>query len=206
MADADRTITDDIAYGRNTSLKVAHESGSPMTSGEGTFSRRLATSSVTVATGTLRMAFFRAAKSGSVGKLRAYTAGTAAATVTTIKYGLWEADEAEDDFTLVAATANDATLLAATNTVYEKAVATAYVRTKGKLYAAGILFVGTTAPVVVASPVILGPTGSTSIAYNPTPVSGLIGSLSDLPDTFSLATLVAGAAGLQAPYMDLLPF
>lgn len=198
------TRTDKLNDALGTSGKLNHESGDVRNTGEGAFSRRLCSSSVTIATGTLRMAFWRAQRSGRVGSIKMFTAGTAAATVTTIKFGLWEADDAESTFTLVASTANDATLFAATNTAYTKAVATAYKRTRGKLYAAGALFVGTTAPVVVAAPVLLGPVDATSLAYVPSPISGIIGSLTDLPASFTLSTLTAGSAN-QAPYVELVP-
>lgn len=198
------TRTDKLYDALGTSGKLVHESGDTRNTGEGAFSRRLCSSSVTIANQTARFAFWRAQRTGRVGSIKMFTAGTAAATVTTIKFGLYEADDAESTFTLVASTANDTALFAATNTVYSKAVATAYKRTRGKLYAAGALFVGTTAPVVVAAPVLLGPTDSTSLAYNPGPISGILSSITDLPASFTLATLVAGSAN-QAPYVELVP-
>ena len=187
-----------------TSGKFVHESGDTRNTAEAAFSRRLCSNSVTIANQTARFAFWRAQRSGWVGSIKMFTAGTAAATVTTIKFGLYEADDAESTFTLKAVTANDTALFAATNTVYSKAVTTGYKRTRGKLYAAGALFVGTTAPVVVAAPVLLGPVDSTSLAYNPSPISGVLSSITDLPTSFTLSTLTGGSAN-QAPYVELVP-
>lgn len=89
--------------------------------------------------------------------IRYFSGATAAATVTTIQYGLYKVVEvanelfsttAVGDLALVASTPNDATLLTATNTAYPKATSAAFDLKAGKRYAVALLVNATTPPTV----------------------------------------------------------
>jgi hypothetical protein len=104
-----------------------------------------------LATGVVVYSFFTARQSiRGANTMAFFTGGTAAATVTTIKYGLYEV-ASNGDLTLLAKTANDATLLTAADTAYPKVFeSSGTVDVKaGKRYASAVIFVGTTAPTLL---------------------------------------------------------
>lgn len=133
--------------------------------------------------GGLALVYFRATKTESVASLSMWTCGTAAASNTLIRWGVYEVDESDGDLTLVASTANDTTLFAATNTKYTKALSSAWAKEAGKLYAIGSLVVGGTMPTLLAVDVSGGaPPGMLSTLAGLDPqLTGFLASQADLP-------------------------
>lgn len=129
-----------------------------------------------------------------------FTGGTAAATVTTIKYGLYE-QTASDTFTLRAITANDATLLAAADTRYFKAFTTPWEVQAGRRYALAVLVVATTMPTLTGSPSSANFDANLGLINAVTPVRARAKSgLADLttPITSTAATPIRAYAELAA--------
>ena len=91
------------------------------------------------------LSFFTADKSFTASKVRASTRGTAAATVTLIRFGIYTVDGSGDG-TLVASTPNDTALFTGTFTTYTKDLSSSYDIVAGQRYAAGWLVVATTPP------------------------------------------------------------
>ena len=148
------------------------------------------------ATGRLLFMFFVAVRTITVSKFLFHTSGTASASITLARMGLYTAPNPDGTgMTCVAACANTTTLgnttftmttpAFATNTVGGQAMPTSYQLVRGATYAIGILFVGTTMPSVYgtqnvpsnifSSPRVCGSLASqTDLALNP-------GALSDTP-------------------------
>lgn len=106
-----------------------------------------------LASGTVVYSYFTAQRTRSVAGAAVFTGATAAATVTTIKYGLYEVTgAAAGDLTLRAITANDAALLTVADTRYFKAFTTAWTIKSGRRYALAVLVVATTPPTLVGTP------------------------------------------------------
>lgn len=143
--------------------------------------------------GTLRLTFFTARKSEVTTQVRTATGGTAAgATPTLCQIGLFAVD-GSDNGTLVAVTANDTSLWAATNTAYFRNWISPYQKVAGQRYALGLL-------VVTAAAAPTWP-GSAALATGVVPdlaqlprISGQITSQSTMPSTFTVAA-VGGASG-----------
>lgn len=93
--------------------------------------------------GTLLLTFFTARVGGSASQVRIISGTTAAVGATLTRLGLYSAD-ASGNLTLVASTANDTTLFAATFTRYTKSFSAATTTTVGNRYALGVLVVGAT--------------------------------------------------------------
>jgi hypothetical protein len=170
-------------------------------SGEATFDRRFAAAgSAAYTSGTLFLSYFVAEKYEDITTLTLYTAGTAAATTTLIRYGVYSV-ASNGNITLVASTVNDTALLAATNTAYPKALSATWTKTPGTRYAVGMLFVGTTAPTMVQ----LGTQSSTPIVnlYDTDyPISGAVAGQTDLPASVASAS-VTGTA--RVPFVLMTP-
>jgi hypothetical protein len=132
--------------------------------------------------GRLCLDFFTADKSFTASKVRARSRGTAAATITLIRFGIYTVDGAGDG-TLVASTTNDTSLFIATFTQYTKNLTATYDFVAGQRYAAGWLVVATTAPVCYSPlPIQVNP-------GQPPRLYGDLSGLSDLPATFTDASL-----------------
>jgi hypothetical protein len=174
-------------------------SGDELTAGQEGFSRDLVTSSKAMTSGALFLSYFTARKNETQTKVRTYTVGTAAAaTPTLVRIGLYEV-LSNGDLSLVASTASDTALYAATNTAYEKALQAGYALVKGKRYAYGILVVS-----AAAVPALAATTASVvadELAKTPR-LNGVATGLSDLP-----ATVTAGSVGATAQrvYAALIP-
>jgi len=105
--------------------------------------------------GTQYFTFFTPMASRTVSQVTLSSAGTAAATVTTIKFGLytWDGTTA----TLVAETANDTAVFASTFTAYTRSFSTSngyaatYDLVAGERYALGVVVVATTMPSIYMS-------------------------------------------------------
>lgn len=147
-------------------------------------------SSRDISSGMMRMSYFTAIKTETTTQVRVVAGSTAAgATPTLCRLGLYEIAEASGgDGTLIAATANDTTLFAATNTAYTRSWATPVTKSAGKRYALGWLVV-----TAYATPTFWGqlqPAVETSVSPRPT---GYIGSLTDLPASFLGSAVVASS-------------
>ena len=121
-----------------------------------TFPRSGVASSNTLTSQRLQVMFWTSPVTRTITTMSFTTAGTAAATVTTIRYGIYtlsypNATGASLTCTLAASTANDATLLAATNTEYPKALSASYTLNAGQRYGLAILVDATTAGTVACN-------------------------------------------------------
>ena len=128
----------------------------------------------------MELTYFTADKSFTASKVRAAARGTAAATVTLIRFGLYTVDGSGNG-TLVASTPNDTALFAATFTTYTKNLSATYDIVAGQRYAAGWLVVATTMPAVYG---IQPPQTNPNQAPR---ILGHITGLSDIPASFTEA-------------------
>lgn len=137
-----------------------------------------APASVSLASGTIRFAYFTARKTEAVANLATMTASTAAAGLTLARMGLYEVD-ATGNLTLIASTANDTALWAGTGIRYQRpTTATAY-KVRGRRYAFATLIVGTVGPALASTAVI-----GSGTEYATDPLSGsLLSGQTDLPAT-----------------------
>lgn len=170
-----------------------------LTSGESTISRRdVTTSGVSTGNQSLRLTYFTAKKTEVVTQVKVPSGGTAAgATPTLCRVGIYEAD-ASGNLTLVASTASDTALFAASSTVYTKAFTASFTKKRGTRYAVGILVVtGATAPTLSGHNILLSATAASAPR-----LGGLVSAQSDLPSSVSV-----GSIGDQAnlAYVELLP-
>lgn len=160
-----------------------------LSAGEATLPRLLATSGVGLASGDLKFTYFTAAKSELTTQVRTISHTTAAgATPTMIRIGLYLA-AANGDLSLVAATANDTTLFAATNTAYTRSWQSPYQKVAGRTYALGIVFVTAAAtPLIVGNPGPQSMYGTGEYAVGPRLV-GRLGGQTDLPASVASASI-----------------
>lgn len=160
---------------------------SAMTNGLALFPRHAPDASISVVSGRVSFSFFTADKSFTASKVRARSRGTAAASVTLIRFGLYSV-AADGAGTLVASTANDTALFAATFTEYTKNLSATYDVVQGQRYAAGWLVVATTPGVYYSVP-----PAYINVAQSPRTV-GDLSALSDLPASFTDAGLGGNAS------------
>lgn len=154
---------------------------------EGVFHRLLATSTAAGASnGNFRGPYFTCRKSQTITKIRTVVGSTNQIGATLCRIGLFTAD-ASDNLTLVASTANDTSLWATANTVYDKALSspTSYTVVRGQRYAIGMLVVGAS-----QAPGLVGFTLGNSAIGNTAPRTGfLIGSQTDLPSSIATGSM-----------------
>jgi len=124
---------------------------------------------------SMKISWFTALRTETINNVRTMTAGTAAATVTLCRIGIYDFETG----LLVASTANDATMWIATNTLYPKALSAPWSKVVGKRYGAAFLFVGTTAPAMVGWSV--SGSSTDALIFMSPPLSTAVGSQSDLP-------------------------
>ena len=124
-------------------LYLLQKDDSSLFSGEAVYSReQIVSSGVNVASGSLRMTYFTCGKTESISQVRLHTGSTAAgATPTICRIAVYLVDDATQNLTLVASTANDTTLFAAATTEYVKAFSAPFTKYKGNRYAIGVLVV-----------------------------------------------------------------
>jgi hypothetical protein len=142
---------------------------------------------VPVVSGSMLLSYFVADESLLCGHVASISGGTAAATITTAKQGLYSVDPTTGNLTRIGVTPNTTTLFAAINTSYPTALSAAAQLTRGNVYALATLLVGTTMPTLV---------GVLPIAdVNLTPRrSGLVTGQTDIPSSV-LGTGVSTASG-----------
>jgi hypothetical protein len=156
-----------------------------LTIGESTLLRRQCNAAnVPSGTGNCRFTFFTARKTETVTQVRTISGATAAATSTLCRVGIYSVD-GSGNLTLIASTANDTALWAATNTAYTKSLSASFSKVRGTRYAVGLIFVGTTAPAFVGIN-----TGFASSEFGIGPRLGaLTGGNSDLPASVAVGSL-----------------
>lgn len=173
-----------------------------LTTGEETFPRSFAASNIVPSTsGSLRLSFFTAKKTETTTQVRVYSGGTAAgATPTLCRIGLWTVDSSDNSVSLVASTANDTALFAATNTAYTKSWSSSYAKVAGQRYALGILVVtGAAGPTYPGLIVGIGFTAEMAVAPR---LTGTLTSQTDLPSSFTSAGLTTS---VNRYYAAILP-
>ena len=182
------------------SAVVLQSEGDSMASAEEIFSRRYAVSTgIALTSQLLRLTYFTCRRTETTTTVRMSCGSTAAgATPTLARIGLYTI-AANGDGTLVASTANDTALFAATGTTYTKSWSVAYAKSVGQRLALGVLVVtAATAPQLSG---IGGSTMGTENAVLPRVAAQLSGQ-ADLPSSFTDASLaVSGNAvfGVVAP-------
>lgn len=163
-----------------------------LTTGEVIPNRELMQSQTVAPTsGTLAMSFFTADKTETISNLTVYTGSTAAgATPTLCRMGIYELDSSGNG-TLVASTANDTTLFAATGTAYTKALSSSFTKVAGKRYATALLVVtGATAPTFHGPTPLNNAVVSTVLALAPA-VNGRLTDQTDLPASFTAGSVTS---------------
>lgn len=177
--------TIDARYGLALSAALA--------GGDETTARELATSNTGPSTSTsMRLTYFTARRSETTTQVRTFSGTNAAgATPTLCRIGLYLID-ASDNATLVASTANDTALWAATNTAYVRSWSTPYAKIAGQRYALGLLVVtGATAP---SWPSTLSVASGLTAEMAQLPrLGGVLPTQSDLPGSFLNASVTSSA-------------
>jgi hypothetical protein len=170
--------------------------------GEACFDPRLATSAVKLANMRLQLSYFTAALTETCTRIAVNTGSTAAgARPTLVRFGLYSV-AANGDLTLVAATTNDTTLLAAANTRYAKATSAAFVKIQGQRYATAVLVVSAA---IMPSIFANGPMGGTGLSMLRTGKGrrqARVASQTDLPLKISNASITIDGNAL---YVEVLP-
>lgn len=163
------------------------------TAGEETLQRPVVTGTVSTTSGRLTLTYFTARAALVAANVTVCTGGTAAAATPTIcRIGLYLVN-GDNTLTLVASTANDTTLFAATFTSYTKAFSASYTLAAGTRYAIGVIVVNAGAVPTFAG---AGPSVSALALVTPR-VGGYITGQTDLPSSVS-ASLTGGAAMVYA--------
>lgn len=103
-----------------------------------------ADSAVLNVSGTIKFTYFTAPYADVSTQVRIASSGTAAATVTLIRFGLYTVAFDDQHLDLVASIPNDATIFASPNTMYTRNWSTPYTFIPGQRYAIGVLQVATT--------------------------------------------------------------
>lgn len=158
--------------------------------------KEIASTTISILSGTLRLAFFTADRDELITKLIAMSGGTpAAATPTLVRYGLYSV-ASNGDLTLVAASANTTSTFSAADTEYPLPLSsggglpTSYVCQAGFRYALGTIVVsGTTTPTLRGQ----GAGVAANMARDPRQCAFLTGQ-TDLPTTISAGSLVNSAS------------
>lgn len=153
-------------------------------SGEATLVNRedASSSALAATTQTLYLTYFTAKTRLTSTTVAVPTGGTAAATVTLARIGLYAVDGA-GNLTLIASTANDTNLFNGTNAFFTKSWSQAVTIHKGQRYALGILVVATTTPTFNGFSV-----GAVIGAIGPR-LNAQVGSQSDLPASIAVGSL-----------------
>lgn len=186
--DADLTEAEETITGLQADIAAARAAWLPLADSVETMPRLLVPSSNVNALATQRLVFmfFVAPVDVTVSKFKLPIGGTAAAGITLARMGLYTAPNPDGTgMTCVAASANTTTLgnatfttataNFATNAVGGTAMPTSYTLTRGTRYAAGILFVGSTMPI------LYGAVNVPAISTDTPRVCGSLASQTDLP-------------------------
>ena len=172
-----------------------------LASGESTLERTAITSTtISIPTGFMRLAFFEATKTETVTKVRVITGGSVptGGTTTMMRVGVYEV-ASNGDLTLVASTPNDTTLLAAASTAYTKNLSASFVKRAGTRYAIGLVAVFSGGALQVPGSSIVGAIASEA---GQAPKLAASVAATDLPATITDAGAGASAA---MPYFVVAP-
>lgn len=158
-----------------------------LSTGEATMDRREVTATtITGNNQALRLTYFTARRTETVTQVQAMV-NVAAVGATLVRFGIYTV-AANGDLTLVASTANDATLLDTTG-LKTKTLSASLAKTRGTRYAVAVLVDGaSTTPQLSGSGTIAG-----ALAEISPRLSGLVTGQSDLPATVSAASVAQAA-------------
>lgn len=164
-----------------------------LTSGEEVVPRQWCASEYPIDTGTVHLTYFTARKTEVITQVASSVYGTAAATVTTARMGVYQSDGTTAS--LVAATANDTGLWAATFTTYTRALSAPWYKVAGHRYAYAAFAVASTTPVL----------GCQQYRYQDAARApreqGELSGQTNLPATITEASLAAGYRRFQGVFI-----
>ncbi len=184
----------------NTAVFVPERFGVPIALGEVTGDRRFIGSPGAAASGEVHLSYFTATKTETITQLAMYSAGTAAATVTLIRYGVYSV-AANGNLTLLTATPNDTALFAATNTRYAKTLSSPWSKVAYTRYAVGVLVVATTVPALYCATDSAATTPVETIWGRDPRLTGRRTGQTDLPASILAGDLVDSR---RAPFVECL--
>lgn len=154
--------------------------GNALTNGEEILPRLHTIGGQQVVSGTVHLTYFTARKTEVINTVRMLSDATAGAGITLARMGIYSVDGG-GNLTLVASTANDATLFDDIFSPYPKALTGAFNKVKGNRYAFAVLVIGTTMPAIT------GLTVSGADSSLPPRLCGIFPGQVDLP-----AAIIAG--------------
>lgn len=154
-----------------------------LTFGEETIERDMVVTASLTTSNTLHLTYFTARKSESVANVRMVVGGTAAATITLSRVGLYLV-RPSGDLLLAASTVSDTSAFGSTFSGWSKALQASYTKRAGQRYALGVLTVATTQPALYAVTSLV----PTEAAQAPR-TSARLTSQTDLPDTIATGSL-----------------
>jgi hypothetical protein len=137
------------------------------------------TSNINNVNGALQLVYFTANDTTPWDTISAAAGSTASAGATLARLGVYSLD-ASGNGTLVAATANDTTILQGANQTAKRSLASAFTPTIGARYALGLLVVGTT-----TAGNYKGVSITAGMAVNPPRAAGILNGQTDLPANFT---------------------
>lgn len=171
-----------------------------LAAGATSMDRRYASQSPTTASGTIRFAYFTAARAETIANIAMCTSGTAAgATPTLCRMGVYSV-AANGDLTLVGACTNDTSLFATINTRYVRSLSASYPAVLGQRYAIAVLVVtGAATPTFVGS----APNAALATSFATAPrVSATLAGQTDLASPITSGSL---SSTTNAVYGEVLP-
>jgi hypothetical protein len=163
--------------------------------GQETIRRTEATAAtLTMSTGTLRLAYFVARRTATVTGIRVSSGTTAAgATPTLARFGLYAVD-ASGNLTLLSAITSDTAVFAGVSTSYTRTLAAAQTVQAGQQYAIGVLVV-----TAAAAPTVTGVNVAPGSEPQQAPVlANNLSAQSDLPSSITVGSLSATASVMYA--------
>ena len=153
-----------------------------------TIPRPIQNTSLTLTSGSMVLTFFTPLVTRTITQITASSGGVAGAGLTLVRFGIYTFDETTA--TLVAASANDTTLLTSTSTIYTRSLSTggglpsSYTLTAGSRYGFAALATGTTMPSIIG----LNSSGFNLATITPR-ANGQVTSQTNLPATFVVGNI-----------------
>lgn len=145
--------------------------------------KRLAAGS-NLTSGTMQLSYWTARKTESVSQVRVLSAGTAIATPTLAKVGVYTV-ASDGAGTLVASTASDGTIFGSTFNIFTRSLAAPFTKMAGQRYALAVLTVAATAGSCYGCNVFGGEAAASPRG------TGQIAAQSDLPASFTAGQVAA---------------
>ena len=177
--------------------KTAYKASWGSDSVQETFTRFFATSSLTIATGTMRYVQFVPVQDITVSSIAISSGSVSSATVTLARFGIYAINGSS--LQLVARTASDTTIFNTASTVYTRSLDTTggypatYTLTAGTRYYVGLIVVGTTAGSIANTTLLAAQLTALSPA-----LSYSLAAQSDLPTAPTIASLTVSTAPYYA--------